>query len=325
MSVRTIQSEKDPRRDQHSKSTHTQAPPLDEENFPSLPVSTMTCTYSTDPWDSTESDTESEEITGYDELSWIVPTNPAPQVAAVEDTSPPKVFTLYPNLPLEICEMIIEHAMRADGEFDHNIDVQSYISRSRSHSQPIFLPAICFTSEATRAEAAPVYISNTTWKMRGYASNQFLTHFLESIPNGKGFSAVRNLHFTAFHWFPGVENVDNHVNADLELMARCTGLKKICFTFHASMVMSRFINKYYGVHYRLKSVQEIVKHYDFEQIFRCASLREITVDGLQAVMDAVDGYSEQRLQDVVDWIQGEFKSRFEKEVKTTIKWRNYSY
>jgi hypothetical protein len=148
---------------------------------------------------------------------------------------------------------------------------------------------------------------------------------LESIPNGRGFAAVRNIHFTAFHWFPGVDNVDNHVNADLELMARCTGLKKICFTLHASMVMSRYVEQPHDVHYELKSVQEIVKHYDFEQIFRCASLKEITVDGIPPVMEAIDGYSKYRVQDVVDWIQGGFKGRFEKEVETTIKWRNYSH
>jgi hypothetical protein len=245
---------------------------------------------------------------------------------AKHDTS---MFELYPKMPFEIRAMIIEEVMRAGGHFDRDILVQIHSYNSKSSSRPTFLPAICFSSKATFMESTPVFIRNATWKFTGYAGARFLFHFLSSIPDGKGFMAVRNSNFTALYWFDGVEAVDTHTNADMELMARCPRLSKVGFSLHLLMFMHDSDDDLAPWEYakRMKTVPEIVNYYDFEKIFNCTHLKEIVINGIQVPlsMDYSGGNAEHRLRDLADWLKSEFKSRLGKNVKVTIEWNDWSH
>ncbi|KAF2279651.1 uncharacterized protein EI97DRAFT_482330 [Westerdykella ornata] len=189
---------------------------------------------------------------------------------------------------------------------------------------PKCLPALCLASRRLFNEATPVFLRNTTWVIRSGPANLFLTQFLETIPDDKGFKAVKGLRFTSFHWFRGLEVYGR--NLDLMLMRRCTGLRHVEFTFHMER-LAKPAPDGSETEYRLKSIDEIVAFYGLEDIFKCEELKTLTIDAIDYWVHEhrCDGSPRQRLQDLVDWIVDGFLERHGKKVTATIEWRTYRY
>ena len=141
MKITFIPLENDPRNRRPATSDRANPPTFNEKNFPSLPYKLI--------------------------LNWRQRVRSG-VVAG---------FPGFPELPLEIKEQIIEHAMRAGGHLEARVDVDVMRMRSTRSELPVFLPAICFVSKQMRIEAAPVYIRNVNWVIRSIGANRYLTEF----------------------------------------------------------------------------------------------------------------------------------------------------
>lgn len=232
---------------------------------------------------------------------------------------------LYNQLPLEIREIILEHAMRAGGHLDKKVDVEECRMQSTNTIHPVFLPAVCWASKAMYAEATPVFIRYRTWIIRSKEANEFFTAFLENIPEDKGFKAVKHMWFTSFHWFPGVPRVGRSL--DIKLMARCTGLNRVKFTFHVQKMTKRASTEQ-GYLLELKNIDELVEFYGLDEIFDVKDLRHLTLDGIKnnSVSMNCNGDPQQRVQELGDWIRDGFRKRNNQEVCIPpVEWRTWKY
>jgi hypothetical protein len=131
--------------------------------------------------------------------------------------------------------------------------------------------------EQTRIEATPVYIRNAYWVIRRIEANRFFTKFLESFPDNKGILAAQQMHFTSFHWFPGIQKAGT--NSDIELMSRTTGLTRILMTFHMEKLTKPAPTDSENA-YEPKSVKELVDFYGLEGITRARRVEHIFFDGI---------------------------------------------
>jgi hypothetical protein len=144
-----------------------------------------------------------------------------------------------------------------------------------------------------------VYIRNVYWVIRRIEANRFFTTFLESIPDNKGILAAQQMHFTSFHWFPGIQKCGT--NSDIELMSRTTGLTRILMTFHMEKLTKPAPADRENV-YEPKSVKELVDFYGLEGITRARRVEHIFFDVIiGSNFEAnCDGDLRSRLEDLIE-------------------------
>lgn len=187
-------------------------------------------------------------------------------------------FKFFLKMPLEIKENIYYFIM-----VDEIGRVFARAKTSGSPQFPKFLPNVCLTSEATRQEAALVFIRNCQWVLSDFPDNQFFTKFLESFPDNMGFVAVRKLEFIAFQRFPGVDATGGP-SADFVLMQKCPGLNYVSLTMHVSHLMhprpaedifpgSRWTHAPH-------KAADIMHKYDLERLFNCRGIKEVHWDAI---------------------------------------------
>jgi len=227
-----------------------------------------------------------------------------------------------PRLPLELCEKIYEEVMRQDQYLDEAVWVAHH-----TNSNPIFpsfLPIVCFASKRTFKEAVPVYIRNTQFVVNSVVSNKFLTTFLESLLDSH--DGVKQLSFPWFDCFPGMDKEDIDCNLDLELMSRCGALNSVKITFHVKQLREWCLYGDYdedGLTSVPKTLSEIIKHYNFEQIFNSGNLRKIIWQGIGSywLEDATCGSLRNVLAELATWVETEFLQRNNQKIQTEIIWR----
>jgi hypothetical protein len=223
--------------------------------------------------------------------------------------------THFGMLPLEVREMVWEHTLRAQGFTEREVDVKVWMVPSAG-----LLPPLCSSvSQGIRGESTRVYLTNNIFVIRDIASNSYFTALLETIQEGKGFKAVKELWFTSFHWFPGVEQCGE--SNDIKLMSRCTGLKRVKFTSHPFKFVK---NKVSGSGYDLKTIDELVDFYDLQKIFMCRELRQITFDIILDVVEDCHGDPHAQIEALGAWIVEGFR-KMGKTVALNVTWRQYRY
>jgi hypothetical protein len=104
-----------------------------------------------------------------------------------------------------------------------------------------FLPRVCCSSREIFHEAAPVFIANCSFIIRGTPRNeyiQFFSNFLATIANDTGFKSVRTLDF---QWCgfsevsKGYNPMPDSFRDAASLISRCTGLRTLDITLSVSL------------------------------------------------------------------------------------------
>jgi hypothetical protein len=172
-----------------------------------------------------------------------------------------------------------------------------------STKYPYLLPKVCLASKRTYLEATPVFIAAVGWEVRSVMANRWLTEFLSNVTDGQeeiGFKSLRDIHFSTYHWFEGVEAMGR--NFDMQLAKRCPGLKKLTLTFWLKMVTK---DRHRGI---VMSGQEIIDHYDLKAIFQCKRLKIVRLDCRSWTHHRMDTAirAKDRLQELGAWISDGF-------------------
>lgn len=151
-------------------------------------------------------------------------------------------FPKFTQLPLELRMMIYSFAMdnlifsRVDIRRPHHkytytayyMKVPEYLKsgvyiifpKFVSTEFPTYLPPICFTSRFIREEAMVAFISRAELCVGEKEGLAWLTQFLESVPDGREFTAVRHLEF-------GPSSLGGGCNYAATLISRCPGLRHL--------------------------------------------------------------------------------------------------
>ena len=120
---------------------------------------------------------------------------PPPNVPPPAPPPAPR-FDRFRELPLELREMIYAAAMD---------DVSSSVKVSAGDfkgERPKLLPAVCFASQQTFAEAVPMFLRTRSFNLGSdYHTTSAFYKFLESVPNGAGFRSVRSVKFLHLHHY----------------------------------------------------------------------------------------------------------------------------
>jgi hypothetical protein len=188
---------------------------------------------------------------------------------------------------------------------------------------PPYLPNVCKVSEL-KGEASPVYIRECEFILRSHVALQFLITFLDTIPERKGYAAVRALRFSSFHWFKGgVENLD------MRFITGCPALEKLTLRFHVKVCMTmREVesgsNEENGGKKRqvvLKSVDEIVEFYQLHKIFKCGCLKEVQFEGVRDEEFEKDclGDAQGQIVALAAWMKKGFE-KMDRVIETGIEW-----
>ena len=220
-------------------------------------------------------------------------------------------FSRFLDFPSEVRELIIEEYVLSSPNIDRVVAVRNHGLFGNHVRTASTLPAICLVSKQMLVEATPVYIRNSVFKLRGYASNCSFKAFLSRLAANKPFewyASVRELHLTAFHWFQGttIMGVGNH--ADLQLIKLCPGLRRVSLTFHVSKMTTHTpAEEIYDL--KLKTTQEVLDYYDLAELLAAKSLREITFDSIKndgISYRCIDGDPVERLEEVAEWVRERF-------------------
>lgn len=107
-------------------------------------------------------------------------------------TTPPRQFRRFASLPVEIREIIYEHAMRSGGHFAAPSSAASRAARTSYvlHNQ---IPAACFTNSVERLVAASVFIRNFDFVLSRESDAARISAWLEQFGDRYGFCSVKNM------------------------------------------------------------------------------------------------------------------------------------
>jgi hypothetical protein len=143
------------------------------------------------------------------------------------NVGPPR-FKKFTSLPVEIREMIYEHAMRQCGHFSE----PTYVDRSTRHASRISprrsncLPSVCFTSKVENLVATSVFIRNATFHLFKWADATIVASWLKKSQN-RG-HAVRSTRRIELSYIPSSWPIG--FSRHFELLRRCPGLQELTIT-----------------------------------------------------------------------------------------------
>jgi hypothetical protein len=134
----------------------------------------------------------------------------------------------------------------------------------------------------------------------------------------KGFKAVRELRFPNFGYFKGLDTFSS--NKDMDLMSRCTGLKKLVVGIHTDMLDHRTDGSGGVSGLKIKTLKEIMEYYQWEKIFACTSLREIHIHGTYTYNEE-GGNARTPVYKLAHWLGDQFMCRNAQDVSIRIEWK----
>ncbi|KAH7091597.1 hypothetical protein FB567DRAFT_546310 [Paraphoma chrysanthemicola] len=131
-------------------------------------------------------------------------------------------FHKFTLLPVEIREIIYEHAMRQGSTFTLPI-VPTSSARPEKHSVLTqCVPALCYTSRNERAIGISVFVRNASFQLYREGDAGVLACWLELMSSGHDFRSIRKMEIchSPQTRLKGLRN-------DIDLLKRCPGLREI--------------------------------------------------------------------------------------------------
>jgi hypothetical protein len=190
------------------------------------------------------------------------------------NVEPPR-FKKFTSLPVEIREMIYEHAMRQGGHFAK----PTYVDRSTGHASHISsrrsncLPNVCFTSKVENLVATSVFIRNATFHLSQWADAAIMASWLKKRQkNGRAVRSVRRieLSYIPSSWPIGF-------SPHFELLRRCPGLRELTITIPLrTLDFIQCNDAHVPISRRLLTCMELLKKFELGGILECAQLHCVT-------------------------------------------------
>ncbi|KAH7081206.1 hypothetical protein BKA63DRAFT_549948 [Paraphoma chrysanthemicola] len=183
-------------------------------------------------------------------------------------------FRKFALLPVEIREIIYEHAMRQGGTFALPIVPASSAKPEKHSILTQCLPALCYTSRNERAIGISVFVRNAAFQLYREGDAEILACWLELMSNGYDFRSIRQMDI-----FHSPQTRLTGLRYDVDLVKRCPGLRKVTITLPLErLCISRPSRSRPGVKYvRACTYSEILSRFQFAGILECSSLRKLTV------------------------------------------------
>ncbi|KAF2867511.1 hypothetical protein BDV95DRAFT_598165 [Massariosphaeria phaeospora] len=226
------------------------------------------------------------------------------------------------SLPLELREMCYEWAMIMEGIFDGRVSLSprtrkfiyelfdlnmapNSLGSSRRGAVPSFFPAICRVSKQIAEEAASVYLRNNKLEISTKQLVKHLMSFLRTMPDGRGFTAIRSLEFRD-------QFVGSNLKAFVELASASALLASVKISITAPD--TAWLCSYYS------NLETLMKSLKLERLLRCKNLRQVTlVAEVSRYFAWPEPYNSgalktsDLLEELEQWVKKEFRD-------ATIRW-----
>jgi hypothetical protein len=132
-------------------------------------------------------------------ISHYVRCKTIPGIGVTSRVSQPNImakarkFKLFTSLPVEIRELIYEHAICLSSHLSHPTHVGQLTRSSITRRHSNCLPAVCFTSKVERQVAATVLIHNTRFHIAQEEDAATMALWLRRLDKSYGFRSVRKV------------------------------------------------------------------------------------------------------------------------------------
>jgi hypothetical protein len=181
-------------------------------------------------------------------------------------------FKLFTFLPVEIRELVYEHAMCIGGHLSHSPYEGRLTSSSMIRGHSKYLPAMCFTSKVERQVAIAVFIHNTTFHIAQEEDAAIMTSWLRKLDRSYGFRSVRKvqLNHVPSQWLTGF-------NAHFELLRQCPGLRELTIMIPLEPLSLYVYNDAHVLvlEHPLTS-NELLDKFQIAGLLDCANLQSVT-------------------------------------------------
>lgn len=181
-------------------------------------------------------------------------------------------FHQFESLPVEIREMIYEHAIIND----HRLVLPSCAAPRAiiRHQKGLRdgIAAICFTSSVERSIAMGVFIRQTTFRLYREHDAFLMTSWIRQIHNGNAFRSIRRMeiYYDPYHRFSSFAK-------DFEFLKLCPGLRHL--TIIIPLEELNFVT--YAddgrtpIMQRPLTTHELMDRHQFAGILECVNLRQL--------------------------------------------------
>ncbi|KAF1848746.1 uncharacterized protein K460DRAFT_277359, partial [Cucurbitaria berberidis CBS 394.84] len=177
---------------------------------------------------------------------------------------PKPTFHDFMRLPRELRLIIWKFSLpdRLD-----EIKLAPYRRASNDPAKPKFLPALCYTSKYTTEETIGVVIESSQFTVDLPKDRTFLRAFLAAAPGR--FGLCRRLNFDCSLEY----NMDLSKNRNLELAARCKGLRSIKLNFHINELTYRYSSPTRILH----NPADLFAKHNLARLFDCKMLTKVII------------------------------------------------
>tara|TARA_R110002003_G_scaffold124_18_gene11340 strand:- start:2290 stop:3306 length:1017 start_codon:yes stop_codon:yes gene_type:complete len=182
-------------------------------------------------------------------------------------------FDRFTALPVEIRELIYEHAMCQVGTFALPVVPAPSAKTERHRVLTECLPALCYTSRVERAIGISVFVRNAPFQLYREGDAAIMACWLEMMSDGYDFRSVRHVEI---YYAPQTRLTG--LTADVELLKRCPGLGEVTITIPLEdLFITRQSRSRPSVQsMRARTYSEILAKFQFGGLLDCGSLRKIT-------------------------------------------------
>jgi hypothetical protein len=185
---------------------------------------------------------------------------------------------LFPNLPLELRELIYHHALLPDAS-PKSPNCKTLLASDLVFScdlhNPSFLPELCKVNEATRIDVGLWYLRNTEFIILYTHDIVYFSQFLSTFPANEGFKALRKLDLEFFGRHRPTPGGDN---AYISFMKRCPNLKHVKIKFEIWHLLKHSPNKWLEDEPAMEMLDNIESDFGLEGSFEMKRLVKLTIE-----------------------------------------------
>jgi hypothetical protein len=186
--------------------------------------------------------------------------------------------TLFPNLPLELRELIYHHALLLNLS-PKNLNCKTLITSDlvfcSALPNPSFLPKLCQVNEIIRIDVGLWYLRNTEFIVLYTHDLVYFSQFLSTFPGNEGFKALRRLDLQFFGRHRPMPRGDN---AYVSFMRKCLNLTQVKIKFEIWHLLKHSPKEWLEDESAMEMLDNIETRFGLSGLFELENLAKLTIE-----------------------------------------------